>query len=79
MTKNKKPSKPKQPKNFLKLTGIAAQMGITIFAGAYFGKWLDEKYPTDKKWFTIGLTLLAVAISLFNVLRQVNKINNEED
>jgi len=54
-------------------------MGVTIFAGAYFGKWLDEKYPSDKKWFTIGFTLLAVAISLFNVLRQVNKINSKND
>ncbi len=79
MTKNEKSSNPKQPKNFLKLTGIAAQMGITIFAGAYFGKWLDEKYPSDKKWFTIGFTLLAVALSLFIVLRQVNKINNEKE
>ena len=80
MKKNKKSSnKPKQPKNFLKLTGIAAQMGVTIFAGAYFGKWLDEKYPSDKKWFTIGFTLFAVGISLFNVLRQVNRINNNDD
>ncbi|MDF1673759.1 MAG: AtpZ/AtpI family protein [Vicingaceae bacterium] len=80
MKKNKKSSnKHKQPKNFLKLTGIAAQMGITIFTGAYFGKWLDEKYPSDKNWFTIGFTLLSVAISLFNVLRQVNKINSKDD
>jgi len=80
MKKKKESSnKPKQPKNFLKLTGIGAQMGVTIFAGAYFGKWLDEKYPSDKKWFTIGFTLLAVAVSLFNVLRQVNKINNKDD
>jgi len=80
MKKNKKSSnKPKQPNNILRLTGIAAQMGVTIFAGAYFGKWLDEKYPSDKKWFTIGFTLLAVAISLFNVLRQVNKINSKND
>jgi len=58
-------------------TGIAAQMGITIYLGAYFGKWLDVKYPADKKWFTIGFTLLCVAIALFNVLRQVNKINEK--
>jgi F0F1-type ATP synthase assembly protein I len=33
----------------------------------------------DKKWFTIGLTLLAVGLSLYNVLRQVNKMNEESD
>jgi len=54
-------------------------MGVTVFLGAYLGKFLDNKYPSDKKWFTIGLTILAVAISLYNVLRQVNKINQEDD
>jgi len=40
---------------------------------------LDTKFPMDKKWFTIVFTILAVAISLFNVIRQVNKINKEID
>lgn len=79
MKKNKKSSKPKQRNNILRLTGIGAQMGVAIFLGAYAGKWLDEKYPMDKNWFTIGLTILAVAISLYNVLRQVNKINSDSD
>lgn len=78
---NQSSKKPKQPNNFLRLTGVATQMGVTIFLGAYFGKWLDEKYPSDKKWFTMGLTILAVGIALYNVLRQVNKINdtNKDD
>lgn len=75
---NKK--KLKGPTNrFLRLTGIGFQMGVTIFLGAYFGRWLDEKYPSDKKWWTIGLTLFAVVVSLYSVLKQVNKINQEED
>lgn len=76
---HKKPSKkPKQPNRVLLLSGIATQMGVTIFLGAYAGKWLDQKYPSDKKWFTIGLTLLSVAIALYSVLKQVNKLNNSE-
>ena len=63
---------------FVRLSGIGLQMGVTIFLGAYLGKYLDEKYPSDKKWFTIGLTLFSVAVALYNVLRQVNRINNEE-
>ena len=78
-SKKKLSNKPRQSNQFLRLTGIAAQMGITIFLGAYFGKWLDGKYPSDKNWYTIGFTLLSVAIALFNVLRQVNKINNDKD
>jgi uncharacterized membrane protein YfcA len=59
--------------------GIAAQMGVTIFMGAYFGKWLDERYPSDKKWFTMALTILSVMIALYLVLKQVNKINQDEE
>lgn len=65
-------------KNYVRYSGIAFQMGATIFLGAYFGKWLDVKYPMDKKWFTILFTLLSVALSLYNTLKQVNKINDEE-
>jgi F0F1-type ATP synthase assembly protein I len=63
---------------FARLSGIGLQMGITIFLGAYLGKYLDSKYPSDKKWFTIGFTLLSVALALYNVLKQVNRINEEE-
>lgn len=70
-------------KNFLpkfaRLSALGIQMGITIFLGAYLGKFLDEKYPSNKKWFTIALTLMAVALALYNVLRQVNKINKEDE
>ena len=66
-------------KSFLGFIGIATQMGATIFLGAYFGKMLDEKYPSDKKWFTIGLTLFAVFLSMYNILRQLKRINEKED
>lgn len=64
---------------FLALSGIGLQMGVIVFLGAYLGKWLDAKYPSDKKWFTIGLTLFAVVISLYSILRQVNRLNEQDD
>jgi uncharacterized membrane protein YfcA len=63
---------------YLELMGIAAQMGVTIFLGAYFGRWLDEQYPSDKKWFTMIMTILAVVVSLYLVIKQVNKLNQDE-
>lgn len=54
-------------------------MAGTIFIFAMLGKWLDEKYPSDKKWFTIGLVLFATVFSMYSLLRQVNKMNQEED
>ncbi len=70
---------PRKPNRYLELMGIAAQMGLTIFLGAYAGKWLDEKYPSEKRWFTIICTLSAVALALYMVLKQVNKLNEDED
>ncbi len=73
------PSKKSPISRYARFSGIAFQMGATIFLGAYLGRYLDDKYPSNKKWFTIGLTLFAVAISLYNILRQLNKINAEDD
>jgi F0F1-type ATP synthase assembly protein I len=64
---------------FARLSGIGIQMGATIFLGSYLGKYLDERFPSNKKWFTILFTLLAVGISLYNILRQVNRLNKEID
>ena len=82
MSLKEKQSK-KKPNSSLKnvaiFSGIAAQMGITIFAGAYLGKYLDVEYPSNKKWFTMLFTLLGVGISLYVVLKQLNKFNGTQD
>ncbi len=70
---------PKKPLNkYLVLTGISFQMGITIYLFIYFGKKLDLNYSNGGKLFTIIFTLLGLAISLYNLLRQLNKINQED-
>lgn len=63
----------------MRLIGLASQMGITIYLGAYFGKMLDEKYPSNKKWFTFSLTLIALCLALYNVLQQLKKIDSESE
>ncbi|MCG8576746.1 MAG: AtpZ/AtpI family protein [Flavobacteriales bacterium] len=75
-------NKPKKgPGPFIRLSGIGLQMGVTIIAGAYLGKYLDAEYGSseDSNGWTIGLTLFAVAASLYNVIRQVNKLNKDND
>jgi F0F1-type ATP synthase assembly protein I len=71
-------SEQKKPNRFIRLSGIGIQMAATIFLGAFLGRYLDDKYPMEKKWWTIGLTIFAVAISLYNVLKQVNRLNDSE-
>ena len=53
------------------------QMGLIILIGVLFGKWLDEKFVNENAFFTIIFSLLAVFFSLYNVIRQVNSLNDD--
>lgn len=81
---DKDPDKPEKKSNsgsnkFLRLTSAGLQMGITIFLFAYLGKYLDERYPNEKNIYTAILTIVGVAIAIVSLIRQVNKINSEDD
>lgn len=71
-------NKKNQLHKYLALTGVAFQMGITIYLGAYFGKKLDGHFNSNKT-YTLILTLLALLISLWSVLAQLKKINDKYD
>ena len=74
--KNKENQKQaKQLKQIAALSGIAIQMGVTIYLFVIFGKWLDSKFTTDSKAFLVICTLAGVAISLYAVLKQIKKLN----
>lgn len=73
------PNKKKQLNKYLQLTGVAFQMGITIYLGVYFGKKLDVYFQTSNKIYTIILTLVALLISIWSVLAQLKNINNKYD
>jgi F0F1-type ATP synthase assembly protein I len=63
--------------NWMQLISIPVQMGSIIFIFAKIGMYLDEQYPNESNvWFLI-FTLLGVALSLYNVIRQVNLINSK--
>lgn len=71
--------KPSSISRVARISGIGMQMAGTIFVFALIGKWLDDKYPSNKKWFTIGFVLFATVLSMYNILRQVNHMNDKED
>jgi len=64
----------KQLKNAAILMGIGLQMGVTIYLFVLLGKWLDTTYNQGGKLFLIIMTLLGVGISLYAVLKQINRI-----
>ncbi len=67
--------KKRRLRNWAMLSGIGFQMGATIFVCAWIGKKLDERFPSNKNWFTIGLVLFGVFASLYIVLKQLKNIN----
>ena len=78
MTENEEDREKKSPlKNWAIFTGIALQMGATIFICAWIGKKLDERYPSEKNWFTIGFVLFGVFASLYIVLQQLKSLNKK--
>lgn len=70
---------PKKPLNkFIRLTGVGLQMGITMYVAAYIGKKLDAYYGFEKKYFTLTLVIFGFLASLWSLLVQLKKINEED-
>lgn len=76
MSEKKDNNKKSQLKNWAIFSGIAFQMGATIFVCAWIGKKLDEQYPMEKNWFTIGFVLFGLVASVYVVLKQLKRYNN---
>ena len=76
MKEEKDNNKKSQLRNWAIFTGIAFQMGATIFICAWIGKKLDERYPMEKNWFTLGFVLFGLVASVYVVLQQLKRYNN---
>jgi len=74
MSNNNSPKKPL--KNALILTGAAFQMGATIYLFVFLGKWLDSAYNDRNRLYSIISTLAGVAVSLYLIIKQLNRINS---
>ena len=73
---HQKPSQKKPLKNALVLTGVAFQMGATIYLFVMLGKWLDNTYINGARAYVIVATLMGVGISLYLTVKQLNRINS---
>ena len=66
----------KKPFNkWLTLISIPIQMGVVIFLFSYLGTYLDDNYPNTTFNYQQVFVLLGIAVSLYNVIKQVNNIN----
>ncbi|MGC4040968.1 MAG: AtpZ/AtpI family protein [Flavobacterium sp.] len=73
------PQKKKRPNKWLALINIPIQMGVIVFLFAYAGRWLDEKYMNPHRLYVKILTMVGVAISFYNLNRQLKEINKADD
>ena len=73
MEKNK-PQK-KQLNKFVRFSGVGIQMGVVITLGALGGDQLDKKLETSQPWFTIVLSLFAIAAALYLVIKELRNLN----
>lgn len=71
------PKKKNQLRKYAALSGVGLQMGVTIYLGAYFGKKLDTHFNPENKIYTIILTLVALVISIYSIIKQLNRINDK--
>jgi F0F1-type ATP synthase assembly protein I len=71
--------KVKKPGNFIRFTTLAFQMIGAIGFFSWLGYYLDDKYNSKTPWWTIGLSLFGVFISLYVVIREVLKMNQTNE
>lgn len=60
-------------KNYVKYSGLAFQMIATVLLASALGVWLDRKFQTDKPYFTAGLVLFGVFVSMYFIIKQLPK------
>ena len=75
MAKDKEPRK----SDYLRYSSLGFQMAITIGLGAWAGTYLDDKYQTKQPYYTIVIILLAIAIALYQVIKEVMQLSKDDD
>lgn len=64
---------------YLRFSALAVQMGVTITAGALFGKWIDEKQGNEIPVWTLVFVLFTVFTSLYLVIKEVIRLGKKDD
>lgn len=73
--KNKPNKKGKPLKNWAFFSGIAVQMGATIFLFVWLGKKLDAYFNFNKNWMTLICVLIGLVVSIYTILQQLKRFN----
>ena len=63
---------------FVRFSSAGIQMAILIIVGALSGQYLDEKSGHEKPIYTVIFSLIAIAIGLYLIIKEVLNITKED-
>ena len=63
---------------FVRFSSSGIQMAILIIVGALSGQYLDEKSGNEKPIYTVIFSLIAIAIGLYLIIKEVLNITKED-
>lgn len=69
-------TKPAQPNQYLKYSGMVFQLFVLLAIGAWLGQYLDEKLNTPDPYFTILLILLFTAGFFYKLVKDLSQKND---
>ncbi|MEC7814346.1 MAG: AtpZ/AtpI family protein [Bacteroidota bacterium] len=61
----------KNKKHFIKYSNMVVQMGVIIGVSTYVGHYLDLKFDTSKKYWTMILSLAGVFGAIYQMIRSL--------
>ena len=61
----------KNKKHFIKYSNMVVQMGVIIGVFAYIGHYLDLKFDTSKKYWTMILSLAGTFAAIYQMIRSL--------
>lgn len=61
--------------NIVRFSGLGIQIALIIGGGSYLGKILDERFPLDRNWFTLGMVLVSIVIAMVYAVKMLNSYN----
>ena len=61
----------KNKKHFIKYSNMVVQMGVLIGVFTYVGHYLDLKFDTSKKYWTMILSLAGVFGAIYQMIRSL--------
>ena len=73
MSRQKLPKNRKNMQTAAKLSGLAVQMGLTIYLGNLLGSWVEKKYHYSHAEELITFT--AIIMAMYMMIKQAMQIN----